>query len=224
MQKPAQIYAQKHFLICNHPGFAKEKTWYEAPMQFFNWHTSDQGDITQDYIEKVAKDLWIEWVEETDFKWDNEAHLYVLEFDQEDEFNEVTEILEILHEKRPPENRINLDQYNALLRVLKMNKYTVKITKEQYYPDGTEVKFQVSSWLDWDDSDVVILDEFEEGTVRVKMTVDDLKLRNNQMVKIHSLETYSELGIPGYEYYNITFKDGMTLVGVSGSCLSKTKL
>src|SRR5690349_10091334 len=114
MEKPKNIYSTRYFLICLYPGFTQRKFWYNVPTVWHNFH-SDNPDIDDKYVNEVVKELWVEWVDQTGYKWRNTVHLYVFEFDDEDKFSRAERAIETLNEDR---GTIDIHQYNYLLDVL----------------------------------------------------------------------------------------------------------
>jgi hypothetical protein len=77
--------------------------------------------------------------------------------------------------------------------------------ENQSIPNGTVLKWYCSDW-----------EEMEEDGSNINWE----KL-NNQLCVVTSLETYCKLGEKNYEYYNISFFDGTSLIGVSGMYLEE---
>ena len=226
LQKPTHIYSTKFYVIVAYSGYSKKPDNWTIPTPWHNFHSLDQPDIDDDYIKRVVKDLWVDFIEgSSQTIWKGTAYLYAIEC-EEDWASELEYILENIH--NTDGTILKHEEISNLIKGL-LNSVEIELPKEQYYKNGQRVKFQVDSWLDWDENDVVELLDIDPDATKIKaatknFTLDDLKLRNGQIVTIESLETASELGVPGYEYYNIRFEDGITLSAMSGMCLSKIKL
>lgn len=222
MKKPREIYKTQFFLVLSYTDFIqrnKDPQEFLLPNVWHNFHSTRPMEHEEDVAE-VVKDLWVEFVDmNSNITWTGTVYLYAIPFEEEEDFHIVEQAIERLH--YPGASRIEKLEFNLIFRALS-RMIEIPIEKVQYFKKGQRVKFEVDNWLDWEEDDIVEVVN-EESINRKPLTLDDLKLRNNQTVTVQSLETCAELGLPNYEYYNIKFDDGVEVTAISGMCLKKIK-
>lgn len=221
MDKPKSIYETRYYLIVHYPDFVRKPEEFTVPQNWFNFHNGYEP--TQERIEQSVKDIWVDFIEmQSQVTWQSDIYLYVIEFEDEEEFEIAEQALERLYTTGA--SGISREEFVLLVKALDIMR-EVQVKKEQYYKNGEKVIFEVDDWLDWGDEDIV--EVFTEESYLVhrqkhRMTVDDLRKRNGQVVTV-KFETATEKGLPNYEYYDITFNDGLTLTAISGMCLKKIR-
>jgi hypothetical protein len=97
---------------------------------------------------------------------------------------------------------------------------------EPTFKDGEKAIFNGKDLYDWTDDMISTQHTAAPGGYILDnpthTTVSDLKKRKGKQVTLE-LETYVELGDAEFEYYNMTFEDGLMVIGVNGILFTKIK-